>query len=107
MKRNNIKPGSHIRKLRISRGETLHNVSIGTDIDSPLLSKIERGIRLPTEEQIKQLARYFGLNESELKVLVTAEKIIRKYGISETTYDAIQKVEEQIIPYIIKKRGKL
>lgn len=93
--------------LRKNRNETLHKVSIGTDINSPLLSKIERGIRLPTEEQIIQLASYFGLNESELKVLVTAEKIIKKYGISEITYNAIQKVEERIFPYIIKKRGKL
>mgnify|MGYP003380661107 CR=1 FL=1 len=44
------------RQLRKDKGQTLHQVSVGTDIDSPLLSKLERGERLPTAEQIKKLS---------------------------------------------------
>ena len=40
--------GQFFRELRNEREETLHQVAVGTDIDSPLLSKIERGERLPT-----------------------------------------------------------
>jgi transcriptional regulator with XRE-family HTH domain len=39
--------GQYFRKLRTDKGETLHQVSKGTDIDSPMLSKIERGDRMP------------------------------------------------------------
>ena len=40
--------GHYLRELRKENGQTLHQVSQGTDIDSPLLSKLERGERLPT-----------------------------------------------------------
>ena len=40
----------------MKEGETLHQVAINTDIDSPLLSKIERGNRLPTIPQIKRIS---------------------------------------------------
>ena len=32
--------GQHLRELRKAKGQTLHQVSKGSDIDSPLLSKI-------------------------------------------------------------------
>ena len=94
--------GRFLRDLRKTNGQTLHQVSQGTDIDSPLISKLERGERLPTEEQIKKLAKHFNISESDLKVRHTVEKIIREYGVNETTYEAIKKVEEQISPYLKK-----
>ena len=104
MKKSNSELGQYIRNLRTEKKETLHDVSKGTDIDSPLLSKIERGVRLPTDEQINKISEYFKLDESDLKVMVMAEKIIKDYGINDTTYDAVRKVEEQIIPYLTGKK---
>ncbi|MFW5871679.1 MAG: helix-turn-helix domain-containing protein [bacterium] len=92
--------GQYLRELRKDKSQTLHQVSRGTDIDSPLLSKLERGERLPTAEQIKKLAKYYKVPESDLKVKVTAEKIIKEFGVNDTTYDAINLVMEQITPYI-------
>jgi transcriptional regulator with XRE-family HTH domain len=94
--------GQQIRELRKLKSETLHQVSKGTDIDSPMLSKIERGERLPTHEQLKRLAKYFKVVESELKVMLTAEKIIKEHGANNTTYNAVRRVEEQLCHY--KKR---
>ena len=98
--------GQYLRELRKEREETLHQVSKVTDIDSPLLSKIERGDRLPTSEQLKRLAKFYKVSESTLKVKHTAEKIIKEYGANETTYDAIQLVNEQIAPYVKKLKRK-
>ncbi len=106
MKRPNSDLGQHFRELRKEKGETLHQVSKGTDIDSPMLSKIERGERMPTLEQLKKLSKYFKVSEVDLKVMHTAEKIIKEYGVNETTYEAVRMVEEQIIPYLKKSKTK-
>jgi transcriptional regulator with XRE-family HTH domain len=108
MKGNNfqIKPelGDYLRKIRKERNETLHQVSQRTDIDSPMLSKIERGERLPTSEQIKKLAKHFKVPENILRSKVTAEKILKEYGANEVTLDAIAMVKEEIVKYVkIKK----
>ncbi len=94
--------GQHLRELRKAKEQTLHQVSKVTDIDSPLLSKLERGERLPTQEQVKKLAKYFKVVESELKVMVTAERIIKEFGANDMTYEAVNLVMEQLTPYIKK-----
>ena len=102
MKVFNSELGQYLRELRKDKGQTLHQVSVGTDIDSPLLSKLERGERLPTDEQIKKLAKYYKVAEINLKIKATAERIIKEYGVNDTTYEAVNLVMEQITPYIKK-----
>ncbi len=102
MKDLNSELGQYLRGLRKDKGQTLHQVSKGTDIDSPLLSKLERGERLPTSEQIKRLAKHYKVAEADLKVKATAERIIKEYGVNDTTYEAVNLVMEQITPYIKK-----
>ena len=101
-----ISIGKFFRELRNEREETLHQVAVGTDIDSPLLSKIERGERLPTSKQLKKLSEYYDVPEKELRVKHTAEKILKEYGANETTYDAIQLVNEQLTTYAKKSKEK-
>lgn len=101
-----ISIGKFFRELRNGRKETLHQVAVGTDIDSPLLSKIERGERLPTSEQLKKLSVYYGVPEKESKVKHTAEKILKEYGANEITYDAIQLVNEQLTNYTKNNKQK-
>jgi HTH-type transcriptional regulator, competence development regulator len=98
--------GKYLRELRKEREETLHQVSMSTDIDSPLLSKIERGERLPTNEQLKRLAKFYKVSETSLKIKHTAEKILKEYGANETTYEAIQLVKEQLTSYVNKFKSK-
>jgi HTH-type transcriptional regulator, competence development regulator len=98
--------GLHFRKLRKEKAETLHQLSKGTDIDSPMLSKIERGERMPTLEQLKRLCKYFQVAESDFIIMHTAERIIKEYGVNETTYEAVKMVEEQITPFLIKTKTK-
>lgn len=96
--------GEYLRGVRKERNETLHQVSQGTDIDSPMLSKIERGERLPTSEQIKKIAKHFKVPENNLRSKLTAEKILREYGANEVTLDAISIVKEEIVKYVKLKK---
>jgi transcriptional regulator with XRE-family HTH domain len=96
--------GQYLRGVRKERNETLHQVSQGTDIDSPMLSKIERGERLPTSEQIKKIAKHFKVPENNLRSKLTAEKILREYGANEVTLDAISIVKEEIVKYVKLKK---
>lgn len=97
--------GQYIRQLRKERSETLHQVAKGTDIDSPLLSKIECGNRLPTNDQIVRLALYYNVSQADLKAQQTAEKILKEYGCNETTYQAIQMVNDELKAYGVKEKG--
>ena len=94
--------GGRLRNLRKQKEDTLNNVSEASGIDLTILSKIERGERLPTPEQLSSLANYYTHNELELKTLLIAEKIIKDYGISADTHKAISLVEKQIIKYLKK-----
>lgn len=91
--------GQSIRNLRKERNLTLHQVAVGVDVDSPMLSKIERGERLATMEQAKRLAAFFEIDENHLLTRLTAEKIIKDYGANELTLNAVQMVQEQLLNY--------
>ena len=92
--------GQYFQKLRNKNNLTLHQLSMFVDIDSPMLSRIERGKRLPTLEQLTRLAEYYHLSEKELRARLFAEKIITVYGINDTTYNAMNLVKKRISSYI-------
>jgi len=91
--------GLKLKNLRQSRKETLHSVSMGTDIDMTLLSKFERKERIPTEEQAKKIAAYFNIDYNKLNIELTAEKIVYQYGLNDTTYEAVNLVREAYAEY--------
>ena len=53
--------GSNLRALRKEAKLTLKEVADVVCLDVSLLSKVERGIRLPTEEQCNALAEFYGV----------------------------------------------
>ena len=88
--------GVKLKAFRKDRGETLHMVAMGTNIDSTLLSKFERGVRLPTDEQVQRLAGYFGIDKGQMAAETTAGRILFEYGSSDVTYKAVMYVQEII-----------
>jgi ribosome-binding protein aMBF1 (putative translation factor) len=68
-----------------------------------LLSKIERGERIPTKGQITKLANYFCIDENELAAEATAEKIVFEYGLNDVTLEAVLLVKEKMTSYLDKK----
>lgn len=72
--------GAWLRQLRKAQCLPLRTVAAAADMDSTLLSKIELGQRLPTEEQIRVLALYFGAPPDELEAKRIAERFLHEYG---------------------------
>lgn len=91
--------GSYIKQLRTQQSKTLHQVAVGTNIDATLLSKIERGSRFATDEQLSKLAQFFDVPLKNLQSKTIAEKIIKDYGLNETTLNALHLVQEQFETY--------
>lgn len=81
-------------------------MSMGTDIDVTLLSKFERNVRFPTDEQLERISKYLQISELELKSIVISNKIVKEYGINNTTRKAIQLVSEQLAPYFSKSKKR-
>ena len=51
---------------------------MGTDVDVTLLSKFERNVRFPTNDQIDRLSRYLQIPIVELKSIVISDKIVKE-----------------------------
>jgi transcriptional regulator with XRE-family HTH domain len=91
--------GLYIKHLRTEQNKTLHQVAVGTNIDATLLSKIERGSRFATDEQLSKLAQFFDIPLENLQSKAIAEKIIKEYGLNETTVNALSLVQEEFETY--------
>lgn len=72
--------GEWLRELRVERGLPLRAVAASLQIDVALVSKIELGQRLPTEEQSVRLAKFFGVSATELHARRIAAKFRQENG---------------------------
>ena len=94
-----VNVGEMFRDLRKQRKEPMRVVAAAVGIDSTLLSKIERGDRLPTDAQLTSLAAYFKVPVDGLVAQVIAERIIADYGETSATLQAIKIVKERLSGY--------
>ncbi len=96
---NYMKLGMLIRSKRKDDNKTLHQIGASTNIDATTLSKIERGERLPTNEQLSALSVSLNISIVDLKSLLIADRIIREYGSDETTIKGIMIVKDELEKY--------
>ena len=96
--------GEIIRELREQKSLLLRQVAAEIEIDQALLSKIERNERMPTKDQVKRFAKFFGKNENELLVAFLSDKLVYEVRDEEVALKAMQ-VAEKKINYIIKNRN--
>ncbi len=110
--------GDIVRRHRKSRKLTLQQVAKAIEIDISLLSKIERGMRLPSAETVDKLAGLYEVDRNELYVSYKSEKISRDLennplaqSILKLTADKIEyrmnygkvlPLKEDIIPLILE-----
>ncbi len=66
------------------------------DVDQAILSKIERGKRKATKQQVVKLAKYFEEDEKEMLIVYLSDRIL--YEVQEEDYakEALKVVEERI-----------
>jgi len=55
-----------LRKLRLERGLPIRKVAARVDVDQSTMGKFERGERLPKEELLPKLAKFFDMELDEL-----------------------------------------
>jgi transcriptional regulator with XRE-family HTH domain len=88
--------GNIIRKKRETKGLPLRIVAVYLDIDLAVLSKIERGQRNATREQVIKLADYFKVQEEEFLVSWLSDKIVIELANEKVAIEALQVAEEKI-----------
>lgn len=88
--------GEQIRELREAEGLPLRKVAALLDIDQSILSKIERGERKASKEQIIKIATIFGVDQKELLINYLSDKILFNLVNEEFAADAIKVAEKKI-----------
>jgi transcriptional regulator with XRE-family HTH domain len=93
--------------MRKDRRLPLRSVAAAADMDSTLLSKIELGQRLPTEEQARALAAFFSLSFEVLEAKRLAERFWLEHGDSPAARRAVSLLREKAADYSARKRSSL
>jgi HTH-type transcriptional regulator, competence development regulator len=88
--------GDIIKKLREEKEQPLRTVAAYLDIDQAILSKIERGQRKPTREQVVKLATYFKVKENDLLIAWLSDKVVYEVEDEEIALKALQVAEEKV-----------
>ena len=96
--------GEKLRQLREQNNLPLRKVAAMIDIDTAILSKMERGERKLTKEVVLKLAGIYKYSADDLLVLFLSDKILYEIRNEELGEKAL-KVAEQKIKYL--KANKL
>ena len=89
--------GELIRKLRKEKGLPLRKVAAFLDIDQAILSKIERGLRKLSNEQVIKLANFFDYNEKEMLICFLSDKVLYEIGNEDFAKEVLKAAEEKIV----------
>ena len=98
--------GELLRTLREETGQTLKTVSEKIEIDTSLLAKIERNERQPTKLIIKQVAKYFKVDEKELQSEFISDQIAYKILDEDVDIETLKVAEEKAIYLKTIQNGK-
>lgn len=93
--------GKIIRELREKKGYPLRKVAAFLDIDQAILSKVERGQRKISREQVVKLAEFFNYDEKKLLVAFLSDRIVYEVKGEDYASEAIKAAEEKI-GYLVK-----
>lgn len=88
--------GELLRKFREEQKQLLREVAAGIGIDQALLSKIERGERLPNKEQVLKFAKYFKAEKNELIIAWLSDRLVNELEDEDLAKDALKIAEQKI-----------
>lgn len=97
--------GRRLKKFRVDNGLTISQLSELTEFDPSLISRLESGKRIATDEQVRILSEVFKAEYKELHALLLSDSI---YNIvSEYSYapEILSLVEERV-DYLIQYRSQ-
>ncbi len=88
--------GERIRELRTKQGLLLRQLASKLDLDTSIISKIERGDRHLKKEQIPLLAEILQADKVELETLWLADQLLELVKDEPTADEALKSVSKQI-----------
>tara|TARA_R110002020_G_scaffold36090_2_gene108523 strand:+ start:409 stop:687 length:279 start_codon:yes stop_codon:yes gene_type:complete len=88
--------GEYLRNRREHLGLPLRKVAAELDIDTSILSKIERGERVATKEMLPILARTLETNEKEIQIEFIQTSVLSELGDLEYLADGLKSVLKKI-----------
>ncbi len=89
--------GDGIRRLREERDLPLRTVADYLDIDQAVLSKIERGQRKASREQVVKLADYFKVKENDLLIAWLSDKLVYEVEDEKFALKALKVAEQKMV----------
>lgn len=95
--------GGIIKKLREEKKLPLRTVAAYLDIDQAILSKMERGQRKISRDNVLKLAEYFDVKEEDLLVAWLSDKLVYEIGDEKIALKALEAAEEKIAYQSYKK----
>jgi len=88
--------GGRIKQLREANHLLQRQVATHLEIDTPMLSKIERGERKAKKAQVLILSKVFSADSKELLTLWLADQVVDMVKDEENALQAMMVAEEQI-----------
>lgn len=88
--------GEYLRNRREQLGLPLRKVAAELDIDTSILSKIERNERVATKEMLPTLAKTLEVQEKEIQIEFIQSTILSELGDLEFLTDGLKTVLKKI-----------
>ena len=88
--------GERIRKLRETNSLLQRQVAGRMEIDTPMLSKLERGERKAKKGQVILFAEILNTNKDELLTLWLADQVVEVVQNEDLALKAMQLAEEEV-----------
>lgn len=88
--------GEYLRNRREQLGLPLRKVAAELDIDTSILSKIERSERVATKEMLPTLAKTLEIQEKEIQIEFIQSTVLSELGDLEFLADGLKNVLKRI-----------
>ena len=88
--------GEYLRNRREQLGLPLRKVAAELDIDTSILSKIERSERVATKEMLPTLAKTLEIQEKEIQIEFIQSTVLSELGDLEFLADGLKNVLKKL-----------
>lgn len=88
--------GEYLRSRREQLGLPLRKVAAELDIDTSILSKIERSERMATKEMLSTLAKTLEIQDKEIQIEFIQSTVLSELGDLEFLADGLKNVLKKI-----------
>ena len=88
--------GETIREIRESKNLLLRQVAAAIETDTALISKLERGERKASREQVSKLAKFLAVSEDSLLVVWLSDKVLEILVEEPLAHQVLKQTEKRI-----------